>query len=380
MEYGVIVAGGAGTRLWPLSRRDRPKQLLTVGDGRSLLQLAHERLAGVVDPQRIFVCALEAHRAAILADLTVLPPDNFLGEPMGRDTAVAVGLPAAVLAARDPDAVIAVVTADHVIEPVEEFHAALRHAFDLAAAGPRLVTFGIVPTHAHTGLGYIERAGAVEAESDVAEQPEGAPAEARHVGAAYKVSAFREKPDLETATAYLESGRHLWNSGMFVWRADTLLAQLEAHLPAAATGLATIAAGWGSTERAAVLAATYVDLPAISVDYAVMEPAAGGSGPAEVVVVPLALEWLDVGSWPTLAATLECDAAGNAVGALAVLVDSADNVIVAEDPDHLVAAIGLRAMVVVSTREVTLVCPRDESQRVKELVEAVRAAHPDRYG
>lgn len=366
MEYGVIVAGGAGTRLWPLSRRNRPKQLLTVGSGSSLLRLAHERLAGVVDPSRIFVCALEEHRAAILDDLIELPVDNFLGEPMGRDTAVAVGLPAAVLAARDPDAVIAVVTADHVIEPVEQFHAALRRAFDLAAGGQRLVTFGVRPTHPHTGLGYIERATTTEDAAAAAV-------------AAYQVTAFREKPDLETATAYLSSGRHLWNSGMFVWRADTLLAQLDRHLPAAATGLAQIAASWGSTERATVLAETYPDLPAISVDYAVMEPAAGSGGDPEVLVVPLDLEWLDVGSWATLASTLPADGEGNAVGATAVLVDSADNVVIAEDPDHLIATIGLRGMVVVNTPHVTLVCPREESQRVKELVEAVRAAYPNLY-
>lgn len=372
MQYGVIVAGGSGTRLWPLSRRDRPKQLLTVGSGRSLLQLAHERLAGVVDPQRIFVCALERHRAAILANLPTLPPDNFLGEPFGRDTAVAVGLPAAVLHARDRDAVIAVVTADHVIEPVEEFHAALRRAFDLAAAGPRLVTFGIVPTQPHTGLGYIERGESVP-ESGLTSP--GAPDE----DPAYAVTAFREKPDLDTATAYLASGRHLWNSGMFVWRADTLLTQLETYLPGAASGLAQIAAAWRTPQRAAVLAATYPDLPAISVDYAVMEPAAGSDSDVEVVVMPLALQWLDVGSWPTLAGTLTSDADGNAVGAAVVLVDSADNVIVAEDPAHLVAAIGLRGMVVVSTRHVTMVCPRDDAQRVKELVEAVQAAYPNRY-
>lgn len=378
MQYGVILAGGSGTRLWPLSRRDRPKQLLRVGSGRSLLQLAHERLAGVVDPQRIFVCALEQHRAAILADLPGLAPGNFLGEPWGRDTAVAVGLVAAVLGARDPDAVVAVVTADHVIEPVEDFHVALRHAFDLASPASRLVTFGVVPTHPHTGLGYIER-------GDPIDEPSGdAPVDRTEPGGdgaapAYAVTAFREKPDLATATAYVASGRHLWNSGMFVWRADTVLAQLQAHLPAAVTALTRIASVWRRPERAAMLAATYPDLPSISVDYAVLEPAAEPGSGVEVVVVPLALEWLDVGSWPALASTLASDSDGNAVGAAVVLVDSADNVIVAEDPGHLIAAIGLRDMVVVSTRHVTMVCPRDDAQRVKELVDAVRAAFPNRY-
>ena len=358
----MIMAGGSGTRLWPLSRRDHPKQLLTVGDGRSLLQLAYERLAGVVASQRIYVCAGESHRAAILAALPGLHTDNILGEPVGRDTAVAVGLPAAVLGARDPDAVIAVVTADHVIEPVAEFHVALRRAFDLAASAPRLVTFGVVPSHPHTGLGYVERAAPLDGVDD-----------------AYAVAQFREKPDAETAATYLASGRHLWNSGMFVWRADTLLSQLSLHLPTAMAGLTEIAAAWDGSDRAAVLARTYPGLPAISVDYAVMEPASRAHGDVEVVVIPLALEWLDIGSWPALAATLPTDASGNALGAPVVLIDAEDNILVAEDPEHLVAAVGLRGMVVVCTSAVTLVCPRDEAQRVKELVAAAQAGFGDRY-
>lgn len=362
MEYGVIMAGGAGTRLWPLSRRDHPKQLMVVGDGRSLLRLAYERLAGVVAPERILVCASESHRAAVHADLTELPIENFLGEPVGRDTAAAVGLPATVLVARDPDAVIAVVTADHVIEPVATFHAALSRAFEFAASGPRLVTFGVVPTHLHTGLGYIERGAPLDGGVD-----------------AFDVTQFREKPDAATAAGYLASGRHLWNSGMFVWRADTLLAQLRRHLPAAADALAEISAGWAGPERAAVLEQAYARMPAISIDYAVLEPASRADEDVEVVVVPLAVQWLDIGSWPALAGTFGHDADGNALGAPVVLIDSADNIIVAEEPDHLVAAVGLRDMVVVCTRHATLVCPRADAERVKQLVAAARERFGDRY-
>lgn len=353
MRHGVIMAGGSGTRLWPLSRDDRPKQLLTVNGGRSLLQLAYERLLGPLEPSSIFVCTLAEHRDAVLAALPGLPPDNVLGEPIGRDTATAVGFSAAVIAELDPEAVLAVVTADHVIEPVAEFQAALVRGFELAERGDRLVTFGVVATHPHTGLGYVERGEPVAGTS------------------AYEVAAFHEKPDLATATGYVGSGRCFWNSGMFVWRADVVLAQLQRHLPATRAGLARVAAAWTGDDRQAVLEAVYPGLERISIDYAVLEPAAREGA---VAVVPLDVEWLDIGSWPALAGTLAHDAAGNAIGARTVLVDSSGNVLVADDPAHLIAAIGLRDMVVVATADVTMVCPRADAERVKELVAAVQAA------
>lgn len=353
MRYGVIMAGGSGTRLWPLSRAGRPKQLLALNGGKSLLQLAYERLLGPLDPSAIFVCTLEEHRDAVLAALPDLPPEHLIGEPVGRDTANAVGLAAAVLAERDPDAVLAVVTADHVIEPVEQFKAALVRAFELAERGEHLVTFGVVATHPHTGLGYVER-GEPIAGTD-----------------AFAVAAFHEKPDLEAATAYVSSGRCFWNSGMFVWRADVVLGHLARSLPAAADGLARVASAWDEPDRAAVLAEVYDGLTKISIDYAVLEPA-GRAG--AVAVVPLDVEWLDIGSWPALAGTLEQDVDGNAIGARTVLVDSSGNVLVADDPTHLIAAVGLRDMVVVATADVTMVCPRADAERVKELVAAVASA------
>src|SRR3954454_7219330 len=212
MQYGVIMAGGAGTRLWPLSRGNRPKQLLNVVRGKSLLQLSYERLRGMLPPERILVCTGEQHRAAVFENLPELPKDNLLGEPVGRDTANAVGFPAAVLLKRDRDAIIAVVSADHVIEPLDAFHASLRTAFAVAEQQPNaLVTFGIVPTYGHTGLGYIQRADVLKVKSEP-----GAPG-------AYRVLAFKEKPDKATADRYVESGRFYWNSGMFVWRCDTVL-------------------------------------------------------------------------------------------------------------------------------------------------------------
>ncbi|HEY8457079.1 MAG TPA: sugar phosphate nucleotidyltransferase [Actinopolymorphaceae bacterium] len=372
MRYAVIIAGGTGTRLWPLSRGARPKQLLSVGGGKSLLRLAYERVLALVPAEQIFVCAGAAHRSAIIEHLPELPEDNYLGEPLGRDTANAIGFACAVLTRRDPDAVVAFVNSDHVIEPLSEFRAALTTAFETVERHPTtLVTFGIPPTAPHTGLGYIERAEPFEA---------GDGGEPR----VYRVSGFTEKPDLATASAFLASGRHLWNSGMFVWRADTLLRQLAIHLPRSHAGVCRIADAWDGPNRSVVLKEVYADLPKISIDYAVMEPVArsaqeASADSAQLVVVPMSIDWLDVGSWPALARTLENDAAQNAANTVAVLVDSEGNIIVSEDPEHLIATVGLRDTIIVHTRDVTMVCPKSSAERVKDLVARVQDAHGSRY-
>src|SRR5437762_8186460 len=265
MQYGVIMAGGAGTRLWPISRADKPKQLINVLKGKSLLQLSYERLRGMLPPERIFVCTGAQHGKAVLENLPDLPKENLIGEPEGRDTANAVGFPAAILAKRDKDAVAAFVTADHVIEPVDAFQNSIKQAFDVVAEQPNaLVTFGIVPTHGHTGLGYIHRGEALAVK--------GKPA------AAYKVQAFREKPDKATADRYVESGRYYWNSGMFVWRCDTVFNELSIHLREAYKGLQKIGQAWGRPEAESVANASYPGLRRRSMGYGVMEAASAGTG------------------------------------------------------------------------------------------------------
>jgi mannose-1-phosphate guanylyltransferase len=356
MRYGVIMAGGSGKRLWPLSRAGQPKQLLPVVKGKSLLRLAYDRLRYMLPPERIYICTGETHREAILADLPELPAENLLGEPEGRDTSNAIGFSAAVLAKNDPEAAFAVVTADHVITPVDAFTAALDAGFGVTErTGHALVTFGIVPTHAHTGLGYVQRGEAVDGFTDEGKK-------------AFHVEAFKEKPDKPTADRYVESGRFYWNSGMFVWKASAILERLKRHLPDSHSGLQTIADAWGTDRQDNVLNTEYPKLPKISIDYAVMEPAAREAGTVYVVEMPVS--WLDVGSWPALAETLDRDEHDNAIDASnSVLIDADANIIVNRDDNHLIAAVGVSDMVIVHAKDITMVCPKSDAERVKELVE-----------
>jgi mannose-1-phosphate guanylyltransferase len=363
MQYGLIMAGGSGTRLWPLSRSNRPKQLLPIVEGKSLLQLSYERLRGMLPADQIYVCTASAHAAMVMENLPELPAGNLLGEPMGRDTANAVGFSAAILQKRDPEGVFAVVTADHVIKPVEQFQKSLSTGFEVVARKPAaLVTFGIVPTYGHTGLGYVHRG------------------ESLGIDGAYSVLGFYEKPDKEMAERFVDSGRYYWNSGMFVWRCDTVLKELSTHLPGSHRGLAQIVEAWGTPRQEAVLREVYPRLPKISIDYAVMEPASRQKGEANVTVVEMPVEWLDVGSWPAVADILPLDGHNNAVSCpTGLFLDSDDTVIVSQDANHLISTIGVSDMIIVHARDATLICHKDQAQRVKELVAKVKEKFQDKF-
>lgn len=351
MRYVVIMAGGSGTRLWPLSRQGRPKQLLEIIDGRSLLRLAYERLEGVVPPEAILVCTGRAYAEDVARQLPEIGADNILGEPEGRDSLNAVAWSAAVLAERDPDAVVAMVTADQVITPIPEFQRSLITAFEVAEARPTaLVTLGVVPTTPHTGYGYLHRAEELDAFPGV-----------------HRVSEFKEKPSRDVAEQYLASGEYWWNAGMFVWRAATLLSQLDQLLPETAATVREIAA------RPEKLDELFPTLQKISVDYAVMEPVSAGRTDAEVVSVGLLIDWRDVGGYQTLAELFGTDEEGNAVEGRAVTLDSSGCVIVnAMGEGHVVSTIGLSDCLVVATPSATLVASLADSERVKELVALVR--------
>ena len=348
------MAGGAGTRLWPLSIKDRPKQLLRIVEGKSLLRLSFERVCGWLPAEHIHVIAGKEHIPLGRQEIPELPAANWVGEPCGRDTVNAIGLMAHLLHRADPNGVMGVLTADHVIRPVDRFRGATQRAFETAEQHPdALVTFGIAPTWPHTGLGYIHRGRAI------------APG-------VYEVRRFREKPALDLAREYVASGEYLWNSGMFVWRASAFLAELARHVPESHEKLRRMADAPG--DREALMRELYPTLPKISVDFAILEKA------ARVIVVELPCEWLDVGSWTALARVLTADDDGNvrAGGAAHRTLDAAGNILVAEG-DHLIAAIGVRDLVIVQGPRATLVCRKEDAERIKDLVAGMQAGGFDGY-
>ncbi len=361
MRYIVIMAGGSGTRLWPLSRRGMPKQLLRLLGGRSLLRLAYDRVAGTLPDAQILVCTGQDYLDQVAAELPELPPENLLGEPVGRDSLNAVSWPAALLAGRDPDAVVAMLSSDHVIHPVRDFAAALDTAFVAAETDPQaLVTLGVVPTHPHTGFGYLHRGDPL-----VTDDP--------RLRDVYALRGFTEKPDYDTAEQYVESGEYWWNSGMFVWRAATMLDQLHQLLPDQHALITRLAA------HPDELAEIYPQLPRISIDYSVLEPVAAGRGTAHLVAVRLPITWHDVGGYPALKQQLHNDRNHNAAIGPSVIVDGRGNLLINTTADRTIAVVGLDDTVVVQTEDVTMVCPLRDADRTKELVAEVTRRLGDRF-
>ncbi len=353
--YAIILAGGAGTRLWPLSRKHKPKQLIPLFEGRSLLAHAIDRLDGLFAPERIRIVTTADLAEPMLRELPSISKDQIIAEPALRDTANAIGLAANLIARESPDAIMCVFTADQLITPRDRFQDAIRTGIDAAATNAdALITFGIPPATAHTGYGYLELGENIDDRIRL-------------------VSAFREKPDASTAADYVSSGNHLWNSGMFAWRVQTILAELTRHLAENQRVLSSIAADLAGGMKSDQFKVRYEGLKRISIDYAVLEKA------ERVLVVPMACDWLDVGSWEAIAALHAADAAGNvSIGATSLAVDSNRNTLASEH-DHLIVTIGVDDLIVVHTDDATLVCKKDEAQRVRDLVEKCRVEHGDRY-
>jgi mannose-1-phosphate guanylyltransferase len=360
MRHAVILAGGSGTRLWPMSRRTMPKQLLPLIRGKSLIELAFARLDGLVPPERRWICAAEEHRSAIRAALPEMHADRYLGEPVGRDTLAALAFSSAVIARMDREATIIVLTADHLIEPHDAFRAAVGGGLDAAESGPGvLVTFGIAPTRAATGFGYLRL---------------GKP----FLGHARAVEEFKEKPDAPTAEQWVGAGpdRFLWNSGMFVWKAATFLDCVKRYEPAEFDGVSRIADAWGTPAYEETIGRVYPGLKKISVDFAVMEKASRDPA-VTVAAVPMALSWKDIGSWPSFAETCPTDAAGNSIAAeKTLLLETRGTLVVSSDPAHLVAVSGCDDLVIVHTPSATLVCRKDKAEELKKL----QAMASERFG
>jgi len=350
MRFHVILAGGGGTRLWPASRRARPKQFLELGarPGKSLLAATVDR----VGRERALVVTGADQAAAVRTALPDLASGDLLAEPVGRNTAAAIGLAAFELADRDPDAVFAALPADHDVADEPAFAHALDRAFSIAEGEDVIVTVGIRPTGPETGFGYLELG------------------DDRGDGS-FAVARFVEKPDAATAQQYVDSGRYLWNGGVFVLRAARMLRELERHLPDTFAGLQRIHAARRAGD-AATVAREYEALPSISIDYGVMEKADG------VVTVPGDFGWCDVGSWSALADTRAADPAGNVVVGDALLENANRNIVVA-DGDVLVAAVGVDDLIIVQSGNAVLVIPRSRAQDVRTVVDRLQRDRRDEY-
>jgi mannose-1-phosphate guanylyltransferase len=352
--HAVVPAGGAGTRLWPLSRAGRPKYLLDLaGAGASLLQQTWDRMVPYTGPDRILVVTGVAHAAAVADQLPELSRDNLLTEPSPRDSAAAIGLAAAVVAHRDPEAVVGSFAADHVIRDTEAFEDAVIQAVAAAEAG-YVVTIGITPDRPSTAFGYIRA---------------GDPLSLPRAPDAFAVDRFVEKPDAGTAREYLAEGGYRWNAGMFLARAEVLLAQLERYRPALYAGLVEIAASWDGPDRHEVLDRVWPTLEKVAIDYAVAEPAAAAGA---VAVIPADLGWDDVGDFSSLADLLPDRDGVRTLGSADTVLSVDTNGFVVPSGDRMVALLGLEDVVIVDTPDVLLVTTRDRAQDVKGLVDRIR--------
>jgi mannose-1-phosphate guanylyltransferase len=354
--YALIMAGGVGSRLWPLSRQKSPKQVLPLVGERSMFQGTVERLQPLLLPEDVYVVVGEEQVDLLKAEGTGIPDRNFVIEPMGRGTAPAIALSAITLRQRDSDAIMVVLTADHFIGDTAGFREVLKAARDVAAQD-QLVTLGITPSSPSTGYGYIERG--------------------RHLMnangyLAYQVVAFREKPDRLTAQQFMESGQHSWNSGMFVWKVSRFLEELSRTMPEFYQQLMQIDAALGAPDYAQVLHDVWPDVKSQTVDFGVMEKA------RDVAVIPAEFGWNDIGSWATLLEVLDNDEQGNVIRRAEHLgVDTSNTLVFGHD--RLVATIGLHDMIVIDTGDAILVCPKDRAQDVKKIVDQLKQTGQQKY-
>lgn len=351
-KYIVIIAGGRGERFWPESRLDCPKHLLPIVGGKPMLAQTIDRVRGIVPVKNILVITSARQEKAVRKVCSRLPKDNIVVEPVGRDTAPAVALAAAIVGARDPRAVFAVLPADHVIHDTKSYQKDLNAAFSAAGSANVMVTIGIKPNEPATGFGYINRGTLWRNEG---ERP------------LYYARRFVEKPNVDVARRYLASGDYLWNAGMFVWSAQVVEEALRKHAPSLSQGLEPVRKALAKGRSLPpVLRKVYPDLQKISIDYALLEKS------DNVVVLPASFDWDDVGAWPAVSRHLAKDGQGNVVRGRGVVEKGSGNIVYA-GKDHLVAVIGADDMVVVHTKDATLVCPKGCAQDIKAVLKRLEA-------
>lgn len=347
--YAVIMAGGGGTRLWPLSRNSKPKQMLKLDGDRSLFQVAVDRLVGLFPLDHIYVVTSEDQAVIFQEHSPEIPVENYIIEPSGKDTAAAIGLAAMTLNAKDPQAVMAVVTADHFIDNVGRFLHALRAAEEVAAKG-FLVTMGILPTFPSTGFGYIQQGNYLGTFEGIV---------------VFEALSFKEKPDRESAVKFVEDQDHSWNSGMFIWQTGRVLGEIERQMPKLNKALKAAAGALGTEKYEKVLSKAWKRLEKVSIDFGIME------GAENVAVIPAkGLGWNDVGSWNALFDVLDADESGNVFSCNQHLNLGAQGSLVFanREVERLIVTIGVEDLVVVDTGDVLLVCSKEQAQDVRQVV------------
>lgn len=353
-KTALIMAGGRGERFWPRSRKNMPKQFLTLtDDGKSMIQLTVERILPLIEPEDIFIATNREYRTLVREQLPNLPEENILCEPVGRNTAPCIGLGAVHMAAKYGDAMMIVLPSDHLIKYNTIFLNTLEDACTVAEQGDNLVTLGIPPDSPETGYGYIKF------------QPETA------LGRAYAVERFVEKPDLETAKEYLASEQYLWNSGMFVWKVSTILENLDRHLPRLKEGLDRIGAALGTESAAQVLEREFQAFSSESIDYGIMEKA------EHIYILTGAFGWDDVGSWLAVSRIKKSNEFGNVVSGNVVTVDTRNTII--QGGGKLIAAVGLENMIVVDTEDALLICGKDSAGEIKRVLENLKICNRTEY-
>jgi mannose-1-phosphate guanylyltransferase len=357
--FAVIMAGGVGTRFWPRSREKSPKQLLEIVGKGTMIQNTVARLDPLVGPRRTFVVTNRVQKSLVQKQLPLVPEENIIDEPIGRNTAPCIGLAALHVRRLAPQAVMVVLPADHVIAKVEEFHRVLKLAVEAAVESGSLLTIGIQPTHPETGYGYIQM---------LTDEDPANPYFARGVR---RVKTFAEKPNLQTAERCLSSGDFLWNSGMFIWRADAILREIEKCLPDLHSELLKIDAAVGTPQYHATVDLVYGLIRGISVDYGVMEKA------QDVYVIPADLGWNDLGSWDEVARLSGKDGAGNSITG-SVIQREMKNCYV-YSPDKVVGVIGVEDLIIVNTDDALLICRKDRSQDVKEIADFLKRKQMNEY-
>lgn len=348
--YGVIPAGGSGTRLWPVSRSAKPKFLMPLPGPGSMLQETLDRLRPIIDPGDVYILTGHAHAVDVSRQLPDVPTDNIVVEPAARGTGPAIGFGAALIARRDPDAIMGSFAADHYVADAEGFRRAVLVAARAAQQG-YLVTLGVEPTHPHTGYGYIHRAGKIAEDDGFT---------------VYEVESFKEKPDLPTAERFFNSGEYSWNASMFIWSVRSLLEAMRDLLPDVYETLQEIAEAWDTPDREAVMERLWPSIRNVTIDHGIMEHA------GKVAVVPVDFGWADVGGWDNVAALLaKTEEENMVIGARHLEQDTRSTLIIGHG--RTVATVGVENLVIVDTEDALLVCSREKAQDVKFIVERLKA-------